>query len=116
MSVQLFGIPTCDSCRKARKWLDAHGVDHEWVDFRQTPPSTEQVTAWVETLGSKVLRNTSGGAYRALGDEKKDWSDAQWAAAFAEDPMLIKRPVLVVDGTAVRTGFKADEFDARFAS
>ena len=102
----VYGIQTCDSCRKARKWLDAQGHAHTWVDVRKTPPDAETVAGWVAALGAKKLKNTSGGSYRALPGDKADWSDARWVDAFAADPMLLKRPVLVRDGTAVTTGFK----------
>ena len=110
MSLEVFGIPTCDTCRKARKWLDAQGIDHAWIDLRKSPPSRAQVSAWVQTLGSKALKNTSGGSYRALGDEKKSWDDARWAKALGADPMLLKRPVLVKDGVALTTGFKVHQW------
>ncbi len=102
----VYGIPTCDSCRKARRWLDQQGHEHAWVDLRETPPGSDDVAGWVEALGAKKLKNTSGGSYRALPAEKKTWSDARWTAAFAADPMLLKRPILVRDGTALTTGFR----------
>ena len=105
----VYGIPTCDSCRKARKWLDAQGHAHTWVDVRATPPTAERIAAWVDALGSKKLRNTSGGSYRALPADKKTWSDARWIEAFASDPMLLKRPVLERDGVALTTGFRGWE-------
>ncbi len=55
------------------------------------------------------MRNTSGQSYRALGDAKNDWEDAQWIEAFAQDPMLLKRPLFVKDGKAVLVGFRAKE-------
>ncbi len=106
MVLTVYGIGSCDSCRKARKWLDAAGHAHTWVDVRETPPPRERVAAWVEALGSKPLRNTSGGSYRALPGDKKSWSDARWVEAFAADPMLLKRPVLERDGVALTTGFR----------
>ncbi len=102
----VYGIPTCDSCRKARKWLDSQGHDHAWVDVRKTPPDADTIGSWVAALGAKKLKNTSGGSYRALPADKKDWSEARWVEAFASDPMLLKRPVLVREGTALTTGFK----------
>lgn len=54
------------------------------------------------------MRNTSGQSYRALGEEKTTWTDEQWVAAFAEDVMLLKRPLFVKEGTAVAVGFKED--------
>lgn len=110
MKIELYGIVTCDSCRKAKKWLESESLDFEWTDLRSTPPSAETVARWVEALGSKALRNTSGASYRALGDEKKSWDDQRWTDAFSQDPMLLKRPVLVVDGVALCAGFKADVY------
>lgn len=52
------------------------------------------------------MRNTSGQSYRALGEEKQTWTDAQWIDAFSSDAMLIKRPLFVQDGTAIAVGFK----------
>jgi arsenate reductase len=110
MKVTISGIPTCDTCRKARAWLTACGVSHEWVDLRTQPPSAKSIGEWVKALSAKALRNSSGGSYRALGSEKESWSDAEWIAAFARDAMLIKRPVLEIDGRARAVGFKSAEW------
>lgn len=103
------GIPTCDTVRKARKWLDARGVDHTFHDLRKDPPTADQLASWVATLGSKAMRNTSGRSYRALPEAKKTWSDAQWVEAFAGDPMLLKRPLIVRDGHALLAGFRGSD-------
>ena len=107
----VYGIPNCGTVKKARKWLVARGLSHGWVDFREAPPPPEQTQAWVQALGAKALRNTSGGSYRALGPEKAKWDDATWAAHFAADPMLIKRPVIERDGRAVLAGFRGSDED-----
>lgn len=109
MSLTVYGIPTCGTVKKARTWLDAHDLTHAWVDFRSTPPSAEKVARWVDALGAKAMRNTSGKAYRSLPDEKKTWSDAEWTARFAADPMLIKRPIIERDGEAVKVGFRGSD-------
>ena len=54
------------------------------------------------------MRNTSGKSYRALGEEKKTWDEAEWINAFSQDAMLLKRPLFVKNGTAVLVGFQAD--------
>lgn len=105
----VYGIPTCDTVRKARKWLDARGVDHHFVNHRDTPPSQQRIQGWIEALGAKALRNTSGRSYRALPDDKKTWSDEQWARAMAGDPMLIKRPVIEANDAAVLVGFRGTD-------
>ena len=106
MSIIIYGIPTCNSCKKSLQWLKERGIEHKWVDTRKTPPSTEKVTSWVQQIGSKPMKNTSGGSYRALSDEKKTWGDAEWILAFSKDPMLLKRPLVERDGTALFTGTK----------
>ncbi|EKV03007.1 transcriptional regulator, Spx/MgsR family [Leptolyngbya sp. PCC 7375] len=109
MALQVYGIPNCGTCKKALKWLDANGVDYEFINTKEQPPGREQITDWVTTLTAKPMRNTSGMSYRALGEEKKTWSDAQWIDAFTEDAMLLKRPLFVKDDQAVLVGFRAKE-------
>ena len=109
MSIQVYGIPNCGTCKKAFQWLDSNGVDYEFINTKEAAPSREMIDAWVNALGSKPMRNTSGQSYRAIGDEKKEWSDEQWVDAFSKDAMLLKRPLFVKDGTAVLVGFRAKE-------
>ena len=109
MALQVYGIPNCGTCKKALKWLDANGVDYDFINTKDQPPSPEQITDWVATLTAKPMRNTSGLSYRALGEDKKTWSDEQWIAAFAEDAMLLKRPLFVKNKKAVLVGFRAKE-------
>ncbi|MCB9678722.1 MAG: Spx/MgsR family RNA polymerase-binding regulatory protein [Alphaproteobacteria bacterium] len=112
-NVTVYGIPNCDTVKKARAWLESRGVAHVFVDFRAHPVGEARVARWVEALGSAALRNTSGQAYRALPDAKTGWSDAEWAKRFAADPMLVKRPVIEVRGEPVMAGFrKADALEA----
>ncbi|MEA5464398.1 Spx/MgsR family RNA polymerase-binding regulatory protein [Leptothoe sp. PORK10 BA2] len=113
MALQVYGIPNCGTCKKALTWLDANGVDYDFINTKDQPPSPEQITAWVATLTAKPMRNTSGMSYRALGEDKKDWSDDQWIAAFAKDAMLLKRPLFVKDNQAVLVGFRAKEEELR---
>jgi len=107
MSIQVYGIPNCGTCKKAFAWLEANGVEYEFINTKEHPPNREMLTEWVTALGSKPMRNTSGQSYRALGEEKKTWPDEQWVEAFAGDAMLLKRPLFVKDGTAVLVGFRA---------
>jgi len=109
LTYRVYGISTCDTVRKACKWLNEKGLEVERVDFRKDPPSAKQVSRWVEHFGSKALRNTSGGSYRSLPAEKTQWSEEAWIEAFASDPMLIKRPVIERDGEALQVGFRGSE-------
>ena len=112
--VTVYGIPTCGTVKKARQWLDQHGVAHRWADLRTAPPEPARVAAWVATFGSGPMRNTSGGAFRALGPEKAGWGDADWLPRFQADPMLLKRPVVEVDGQPAAVGFKEEEYTRLF--
>lgn len=114
MRITVYGIPTCGTVKKARAWLDHNGAAHTWVDFRSAPPEPARVQRWVARLGALKMRNTSGGAYRALGDDKAVWSPEQWTTAFQADPMLIKRPIVEVDGEPVAVGFDEDRYRALF--
>jgi arsenate reductase (glutaredoxin) len=105
MTLSVYGIPTCGTCKKALTWLENNGVAYEFVNTKDNPPTIKMIAAWVEALGSKPMRNTSGQSYRALGEAKQDWTDGQWVTAFAQDAMLLKRPLFVKDGTAVMVGF-----------
>lgn len=116
MAIKLYGIPTCGTVKKARKWLDGEGVEYEWQDLRDKAPTKKQLKAWVKAFGSKPMRNTSGGAYRNLGPEKKEWSDAQWLDAFSKDSMLLKRPVVEEGGKPVTVGFKEPVYKEHFSS
>ena len=109
MPIKVYGIPNCGTCKKALKWLQDNQVDYEFINTKENPPSTKQITSWVETLGNKPMRNTSGKSYRALGEDKKTWTDEQWIAAFAQDAMLLKRPLFVKGDRAVLVGFRASE-------
>ena len=109
MALQVYGIPNCGTCKKALTWLDAKSVEYDFINTKEQPPSREQIADWVASLTARPMRNTSGMSYRALGEEKKSWSDDQWIDAFAEDAMLLKRPLFVKDGQAVLVGFRASE-------
>ncbi|MBD0336995.1 MAG: Spx/MgsR family RNA polymerase-binding regulatory protein [Cyanobacteria bacterium Co-bin13] len=113
MTLQVYGIPTCTTCKKALTWLDSQGLSYEFINTKTQPPAREQIQSWVAALGAKSMRNTSGQSYRALGEEKQTWSDTQWVDAFAADAMLLKRPLFVREGQAVLIGFRGTDEELR---
>jgi len=113
MKLTVYGIPSCGTVKKARAWLDARGLAHAWVDFRSTPPSPAQVERWVRAFGPGPMRNTSGGAFRELPEEKADWDADRWTSAFQGDAMLIRRPVVEIDGEPAFVGFKEPDWARR---
>ena len=111
MSLIVYGIPTCSTVTTARRWLTAHGFEHEFVDFRAHPPDRAAVASWVRQFGAQAMKNTSGGAYRELGAEKDRWTEEQWTEAFFANPMLIRRPLVTRDGAPILVGWKYGEAD-----
>ena len=109
MALKVYGIPNCGTCKKAIAWLEENGIDYAFVNTKEQPPEKRAIASWVAELTARPMRNTSGLSYRALGDEKKEWSDEQWTKAFANDAMLLKRPLFEKDGKAVMVGFRAKE-------
>lgn len=91
MSLQVYGIPNCGTCKKAFTWLNSNGVVYEFIDTKEQPPDRSLIQSWVEALGFKPMRNTSGQSYRALGTTKDEWVESQWVEAFANDAMLLNR-------------------------
>lgn len=106
MTLEVYGIPNCGTCKKALKWLEDQAIAHTFINTKEHPPAPEQIQGWVNTLGAKPMRNTSGQSYRALGEERQTWTDDQWIAAFSQDVMLLKRPLFVLEGRAIAVGFR----------
>lgn len=108
MHIVVWGIPSCGTVKKARAALQQQGIAFVDRDLRAEPPSSADVARFIAAVGTNALKNTSGGSYRALPSTKDAWSDAEWMAAFAADPMLIKRPVIEKDGVVVGVGWRTD--------
>ena len=110
MSVLLLEYPTCSTCRKAKKWLDAHGVDYVDRDIVADNPTAKELAFWHERSGLPVRRlfNTSGMRYRELGVKARldsGMTDAECYDLLATDGMLVKRPLLVGEDFAI-PGFR----------
>ncbi len=108
MSLKLYGLKNCDTCRKALKALGAAGVEHEFVDVRADGVSATQVSGWAGAVGWQKLLNTKSTTWRGLSDsEKSDVDEAKAVALMAEHTTLIKRPVIEAGGN-VTVGWTAD--------
>ncbi len=113
--VELYGIPNCDTVRKARKWLEARDIPHTFHDFRKEGADPAKLAAWIETRGLDTVLNRRGTTWRKLPDAQKADMDAAKAVTLLQDnPSMIKRPV-VEHGAALLIGFKEDEWDAHFS-
>jgi arsenate reductase len=114
MAVTLYGIPNCDTVKKARRWLDEAGVAHNFHDFRKNGLDADLLQSWMDNLGWEKLLNKAGTTFRKLPDDQKaDLDAAKAKALMLEQPAMIKRPVLDANGDYV-VGFKPDDYQARF--
>lgn len=109
MSILFLEYPRCSTCKKAKAWLDAHGVPYTDRDIVTDNPTADELRTWHERSGLPLRRffNTSGLLYRELELAKKlpDMTDEEALALLATNGMLVKRPLLVTEG-AVIPGFK----------
>ena len=114
MTIKLYGIKSCDTVRKARKWLETAGIDYNFVDLRQEPVSQQTLTGWLEQIGHDVLINRRSTTWKGLSDsEREQASGARAAALLAEYPTLIKRPVLE-HGDRTLVGFDSARYQTEF--
>jgi len=116
MPLTLYGLEKCSTCDKARAWLDAHGIPHVFVDYREHPIDPKLLRAWAAELGWEKLVNRASMTWRGLADTRKQpASEADWLALVKDYPALIKRPVTVGDD-GVSVGFTEKQFGQRFGA
>ena len=105
MTLTLYGLKNCDTCRKALKLLKAESIDHSFVDVRADGVSRERIAAWAGEVGWETLLNRRGTTWRGLDDaDKSDVDEARAIDLMAAHPALIKRPV-IEHGSTVCVGF-----------
>jgi arsenate reductase len=106
----IYGIPNCDTVKKARAWLDAHGVAYAFNDYKKVGVDEAQLRRWVERLGWDKVLNRAGTSFRKLPDSDKAGLDANRAVAvMMAHPSAIKRPIPVA-GDTLLAGFSADAY------
>lgn len=116
-STTVYGIPNCDTVKKARDWLTAQGVDYVFHDFKKQGVPAELLPAWLQALGRDTLINRKGPTWRNLGPEVHDTvvDDASAKAVMLAHSSVIKRPVVAWADGAVTVGFKPELFAERLA-
>lgn len=103
--LNVYGIKSCDSCRKARHWLADHGIAHDWTDLRQQVPALATLVRWLDMQGPERLVNRRSKTWRALDEQHRPALDSPGLPKLLlEYPTLIKRPVFERAGE-VRVGF-----------
>jgi arsenate reductase (glutaredoxin) len=111
-AVTLYGIKNCDTMKKARAWLDSKGVTYTFHDYKAEGIGRAQLGSWVGIVGWETLLNRAGTTFRKLPEADKTGLDESKAIALMLDqPSMIKRPVLTLDGQII-VGFKAEQYEA----
>jgi arsenate reductase len=106
----IYGIPNCDTCRKARKWLDQHSVAHEFHDLRIDGLNREMLNRWVASVGWQKLLNTRSTTWRGIPEPaRQDLDTIRAQELMLAHPTLVKRPVLET-ASSVAVGFDEENY------
>jgi Spx/MgsR family transcriptional regulator len=116
-TIQLYGIPNCDTVKKARDWLTANGVDYVFHDFKKQGVPPDLLPAWLKAVGRDTLINRKGPTWRKLGPElhASVVDDASATAVILANSSVIKRPVVAWTDGKVTVGFSSELFAQRLA-
>lgn len=110
MTATLYGINSCDTCRRARRWLDQAGVDYQFHDLRADGIRPAELERWADHVGWGTLLNRRSTTWRSLDPAQREGLDERSALALmGRQPTLIKRPVLDTGGT-VSVGFSESRY------
>ena len=114
MTITLYGIPNCDTVKKARAWLDAAGVAYAFHDYKKAGVDAATLRGWAGEVGWEVLLNRAGTTFRKLPDaDKAELDEAKAIALMAAQPSMVKRPVVTGAG-ALLVGFKPEAWAGVF--
>ena len=109
--ITLYGIPNCDTVKKARTYLDARGVSFAFHDYKKAGVTEEHLTRWASQVGWEKLLNKAGTTFKKLPDsDKADIDEAKAIALMIANPSMIKRPV-VEGGKTLLVGFNPAVYD-----
>jgi len=113
MTIHLYGIPNCDTVKKARTWLDAQGKAYTFHDYKKERAEPVRIAGWIAAAGLDLVVNRKGTTFRALSEEDKAKATraATAPALLAANPSVIKRPIVEHPG-GILVGFKPDEWAA----
>ncbi|MES1951938.1 protein yffB [Salinisphaera sp. S4-8] len=112
--IRIYGIASCDTCRKARQWLSSAGIEHEWIDVRADGVARERLEQWRQALGDGALLNKRSKTWRDFDTQQREAAEADPVTVLIEHPTLIKRPILETP-TDTLAGFSAARYEAALA-
>jgi Spx/MgsR family transcriptional regulator len=114
-TVTIYGIKNCDTMKKARAWLDAHGVAYTFHDYKALGIDKSHVEPWVKEAGWETVLNRAGTTFRKLSDaDRENLTEKKAITLMLAQPSMIKRPVLEAGGT-ITIGFRPEIYAKLFA-
>jgi arsenate reductase (glutaredoxin) len=116
MSITLYGIPNCDTVKKARTWLEGRGTTYAFHDYKKAGADAAKLEVWCDAAGWETVLNRAGTTFKKLPDtDKADLTQAKAIGLMLAQPSMIKRPVVEADGQ-ILIGFKPDQWAAVFTA
>ena len=111
MTITFYGIPNCDTVKKARVWLDGQGIAYDFHDYKKAGANEAKLAAWCDAKGWETILNRAGTTFKKLPDaDKADLTQAKAIKLMLDQPSMIKRPVLEYPG-GILVGFKQPEWE-----
>jgi len=108
--IKIYGIPNCDTMKKALKWLDKNNLKYEFHDYKKLGVPENNLKSWVKTAGWEIILNKRGTTWRKLDENiKNNINDTSSIQVMLDNPSAIKRPVLE-SGRILIVGFKEEEY------
>jgi arsenate reductase len=112
MPITIYGIKNCDTMKKARAWLEKHGVDYQFHDYKTAGIDKERLEGWAKKTGWETLLNKSGTTFKKLPDKDKEaLNEAKAIRLVLAQPSMIKRPVLELARGKLLVGFRPEEYE-----
>jgi arsenate reductase len=117
MPVTIYGIPNCETMKKARSWLDKQKIEHHFHDYKKEGIDLERLEVWSKKVGWETLLNRAGTTFKKLPDKVKEGVTEKMALALMlEQPSMIKRPVLDLGRGRIVVGFKPETYEQAFVA
>jgi Spx/MgsR family transcriptional regulator len=114
MTITMYGIPNCDTVKKARTWLEGHGVAYDFHDYKKAGIDKAKLEGWLAQVGWQVLLNRAGTTFKKLPNaDKEKLTDKKAVALMLAQPAMIKRPVVEKKGK-LTVGFKPEVYEKTF--
>jgi Spx/MgsR family transcriptional regulator len=116
MPITIYGIKNCDTMKKARAWLDKHGIEYAFHDYKTAGIERDRLERWSKKAGWETLLNRAGLTFKKLPDkDKQDITEKKAIALMLDKPSMIKRPVLDLGSGKLVVGFRPELYDEAVA-